>query len=139
MKIFMSLALLTSLFSSNVFAQSYSGTEYLLNIVDTGTYTGIYDDCTMTLERNQQGILVTARQDNKVLTKLIRDEAPYRPGPASYFLSSEYDRFPGTNNYELRAFMTRAANHGQYMMVEHRRVNNRDIEKEEVIECVVNL
>ena len=130
--------LMTLMLSVSALAVEISAPDALLSILRPGTYTGVSSDCTMTLEEYQDGVLVTAQKGNKKLQRFIQDGTQYRPGPARYFLSSERSRARNSVNYTEEIFMTRAGRLGQYMVVEHIKVENRRSQKE-TIECEVSL
>jgi hypothetical protein len=132
------LATFTLVLSVSAFAVEISAPDALLSILRPGTYMGVNSDCTMTLEEHQDGVLVTAYKGNKKLQRFIEDGTQYRLRPARYFLSSERSRARNSVNYTEEIFMTRASQLGQYMVVEHIKVENRRTQKE-TIECEVAL
>ncbi len=131
------LATLTLMLSVSAFAVEISAPDALLSILRPGVYTGVNSDCTMTLEEYQDGVLVTAQKGNKKLQRFVQDGTQYRLRPARYFLSSERSQARNSVNYTEEIFMTRASHLGQYMVVEHIKVDNRRSQKE-TIECEVS-
>lgn len=132
------LATFTLMLSVSAIAVEISAPDALLSILRPGTYFGMNSDCSVSLEEQQDGVLVTAYKGNKKLQRFIEEGTQYRLKPARYFLSSERSRARNSVNYTEEIFMTRASQLGQYMVVEHIKVENRRTQKE-TIECEVAL
>lgn len=130
--------LMTLMLSVSAFAVEISAPDALLAILRPGTYFGVNSNCSVTLEEQQDGVLVTAQKGNMKLQRFIEEGTQYRIRPARYFLSSERSRARNSVNYTEEIFMTRASNLGQHMVVEHIKVDNRRTQKE-TIECEVAL